>query len=229
MAITVTHRGTDSTSIVGDTNWNVDTASDFTNGSFGVILIGFRTSGGHTVSSVTDSVGNTWTSRTSIANGEYKLNFFTCNTISSLTTSDTLTISFTGDTTSAGCFVYELTAGGTVQYEDASSTTFASNGTITSGTIENGNVIFGFNTRASNIAPTADSDTTNGNWSTQIGRATGFTTYISSQYKIVNADGSQTYNITTGVAGVIGYVELTESVSSSSILDPFGMLGIFGI
>lgn len=227
MAITVTHRGTRSNS-TANSSWAFSPTSDFSSGSFGVILFGWRTVASSAITSFTDSIGNTWTSRTSATNGEYRLELFTCDSISSLATTDTVTVNFSSNTTSRGCFLYEVTGSGSITYDDANSTTFASSGTITtSTTVENGNVVFGFDTRASTIAPGDDADTTNGNWSTGVGVAPGFTTYIHSQYKIVNADGSQTYNITTGVAGVIGYVELTEIVSS--ILDPFGQFGIFGI
>ena len=49
---------------------------------------------------------------------------------------------------------------------------------------------------------TADSDTTNGNWSSDLGLLVGTGTgqHASIQYKIVNATGSQTYNTTYSIA-----------------------------
>ncbi len=107
--------------------------------------------------------------------------------------------------------MYEVTANtGAVNYDDSAAADFVINGSITSSTIENGHVIFGAVIRNSNLPPTAgDSDTTNGSWSSIVNLGLTGTATFSSQYKIVNASGAQTYDITTGVSGVIGWVEIS--------------------
>lgn len=208
MPRTVTSRGSGNSNTASST-FTFSPASNFTPGSFAVLLIGnYEFEVGFVGCSVSDTDGNTWTVRTEVGDGR-GIHIATCDSVS-LTTADTITITWGGDDVQGkGYFLYEVTGGGAVEYKSANSTTFASNGTITSGTIESGNVIFGFNVRNSTIAPTTpDTDTTNGSWSTQVGISTGTTTYISSQYKIVTADGAQTYNIVTGVSGAIGYLEV---------------------
>jgi hypothetical protein len=69
--------------------------------------------------------------------------------------------------------------------------------------VENGYTIFGATALEQTTAATADSDTTNGSWSSAYTRAASTGTQatsqsITSQQKTVNATGNQTYNTSSG-------------------------------
>jgi len=233
MAITATFRGSGNS-----TNQSSSIAfsptSDFTANSYAVLIFAWYSSD-VTINSVTDTDGNTWTQRAYETGGtttQGTIGIYTCDSVS-LTTADTITVSMANQREAKMAFLYEVVGDSPITYVSSGTDAFSSNGTITTSSIATGNIVIGANRRDSNAAPTDDSDTTNGNWSTSENAYSGLSSpnsrrsYINSQYKIVTGSGTQTYNITTGANGCIAYIELAESTAAT--FDPLGTLGFFGI
>lgn len=243
MALTGTNRGTGGNATAA-TTIAISPASNFTAGSFAILALAYDnsgTQGADPYSSITDSVGNTWTSRQNALNDPgaasagSTLRIFT-STISTLTTANTITVTFGTSTTAKSWSLSEVTAA--VDFAPSYVTGAVATGstttpTITSGSITSGNMIFGAMANEGNATVTADSDTTNGTWSTQQTVANGTGTggmQVASQYKVTTGTGTQTYNLTLSATGdwAIGWIEITE-VSTLAGFDPMGMLGFFGI
>lgn len=245
MALSGTNRGTggNTTSAI---NIAITPASNFTAGSMAVLALAYDnagTQGADPFSSITDSVGNTWTSRQNAlndpgaANAGSTLRIFTSN-ISTLTTANSITVTFTTNTGAKAWSLTEITTGDLTATYPSYSTGGVTTGsnttpTITSGSIISGNVIFGAMGSEGNATVTADSDTTNGTWSTQQTVAQGTGTggiEVASQYKVTTGTGTQTYNLTLSATGdwCIGWIEITELQVGASF-DPFGMLGFYGM
>lgn len=243
MALIGTNRGVSSNG-TGALTVVITPGANFTAGSFAVLALSYDNSGSggsDPYVSITDSVGNVWTSRANVlndpgaANAGSVLRIFT-STITTLTTGNTITVTFGSSTTNKTWSLTEFTSntpGGTPAFL-LSATAAGSNTTptITSSSITSGDVIFGAMGNEGNATVTADSDTTNGTWSTQqttsVGTGTGGME-VASQYKITTGTGAQTYNLTLSATGdwSIGWISITEIVATS--FDPFGMLGFFGM
>lgn len=169
-------------------------------------------SGVASLTSVQDSQSNTWTQRalinytpgSSAADGA-TLGIFTA-TVSNALSSGTVTANFSPNTTSKAMEVYlaSPSAGCSVAVIDADSTGNTGSSTVpfaNTVSVTSGDTIFAtaaIEDRGGTV--TADSDTTNGNWSTIINRlgdtgSAGTSQFSSSQYKTVNATGNQTWNI----------------------------------
>jgi len=242
MALSGTNRGTNANLTAG-TTVNILAGANFTSGSLAVLALAYDnsvTGGADPYSSITDNAGNTWTSRLNVlndpgaANAGSTLRIFT-TTVGTLSSTSVVTVTFSTSTTAKAWTFTEFTSNtGVASYSSGNSATGSSTTpTINSSSIDVNTVIFGAMANEGNSAITADSDTTNGNWSTQqtssIGNATG-AMQIASQYKIVNATGTQTYNPTLANSGdwCIGWINIIETAAAESY-DPFGMMGIFGI
>jgi hypothetical protein len=220
--------------------------SNFTAGSLAVLAIAYDNSGGggsDPYSSITDDAGNTWTSRTNglndpgAATAGTTLRIFT-TTVGTLNTTNTITVTFGTSTTAKSWTLTQFTSntsGSSADYLSAGTPTTGSITSVSSNaeSVTNGNAIFCAMGNEGNATITADSDTTNGSWSTQqtIANGTGVTgMQVASQYKIVNATGNQTYNVTLSTSGdwVTCNIQIQE-VAGATSFDPFGMLGFFGI
>lgn len=220
--------------------------ANFTANSLAVLALAYDnsgTQGADPYTSITDNAGNTWTSRANglndpgAASAGSTLRIFT-SFVSSLTTSNTITVSFSASTTAKSWTLTQFTsntANFIASYLSAGTSTTGSTTTPSSNaqSVTNGNAIFGALANEGNATITADSDTTNGSWSTQqtVNNGTGTSgMQVASQYKIVNATGNQTYNLTLSAAGdwVVCNINIQE-VATSESFDPFGMMGFFGM
>lgn len=141
-------------------------------------------------------------------------------------------IVFSNITNQAACVIYKIQASaGTVAVRStgAGATGNSAAPTITATSVGNGDTIFGAISIETDDVVTADSDTSNGSWSTQqtICHDTGadaVTETIAVQYKTVTATANQTYNPTLGTARdyAINYLVIYESAPASSfIFNPF--------
>lgn len=170
-------------------------------------------SGVSSISSVTDSAGNTWTQRAvinrtagGVANDGTTLGIFTA-AVSSALTGGTVTANFSPNTTSKAIQVYRIQPGVSESVQFVASDTTGSTGSALSHSaptvsVTNGDTIFGCAALETSTAITGDSDTTNGNWSGVITRlantGTNLTsTTCASQYKTVSATGNQDWACTT--------------------------------
>jgi len=253
MALTGTDRGTasvDDTAVGGE--WPFSPASNFTSGSLAVLCLVYDnngTGGTDSFSSISDTNANTWTLRQNALQDPGSqdagtvLRVYTSNQNSgTLTTGDTITVfldlSGIGDRIQ---FVYTLmevdsnTASVPTYVTGASSNGSGTSASITSTSITNTNMIIGVTGIENDGAVTPDSDATNGSWSTHqtstnTTAGTGnLAQRISSQRKIVTASATQTYNTSfTSSDYCIAWIELTD-ITTDSLFDPFGTLGIFGI
>lgn len=235
MALTGTDRGGSATNTGGQSTLVVTPASNFAARSWACLIVAYDNSGASGAdpySSITDSVGNTWTPRRNqrispgnAANDGQCLRAFTSDmSVAKLTTSDTITVSFGGTTTVARSWaLHEILPGanGQVAYvTGAEETATTATPTITTSSITSGDLVIGAVGREGNEAPTGDSDTSNGSWSSVLGGRVGTTTAGSqcvTQRKVVTGTGTQTYNPTFGGTSRDGcemWVQFRETASS---------------
>ena len=204
------------------------------------------TSGASAISSVSATGGMAWDQRAivnrtaaSAANDGTTLGMFTLNLTSALS-SDTVTVNFSPNIASKAIQVYKVTpsAGSCVAIVgvDTVGTTGSSTTPSASAvTVTNGDVIFGATAQEANSGSTADSDTTNGSWSSLLERTAtpgGGTSAASqlSQYKTVTATGSQTYNTGIGAAAdwAASYLILRAGPQPSCIPGALAMAEVDG-
>lgn len=193
------------------------------------------TAGGPPTVSVSDTAGNTYTSRVnanynagSAANTGVTNRSFTAPITSALS-SGTVTVTFSPNTAAKAVLIKKIVpdAGEQVTYGTNGGTAGTSTTpTITTSSITNGHTVMGFVGIETSEAVTADSDTTNGSWSTQYSNAasTGTNTTsirIASQQKTVTATATQTYNVS--VANTRDWVINWMSFSATA-LPGFGAL-----
>jgi hypothetical protein len=220
--------------------------SNFTSGSLAVLALAYDNSGGggsDPYSSITDNAGNTWTSRLNnlndpgAASAGSTLRIFTSR-INTLTTSNTITVTFGSSTTAKSWTLTQFTSDITNSFADFSSigNTFTGSSTTPTTTqilVTSGQAVFGAMANEGNATVTADSDVSFGTWSTQQTIANGTGTsgmQVASQFKIVNSSGlMDPYNLTLSATGdwVMGVILISELSSAS--FDPFGQLGFFGL
>ena len=229
--ITGTDRGTGNHNSASGTLTCTPT-SNFTAGSFGVLVIAMDNSGsaGNTPiapATASGSDGSTWTRRldavfdNGAASAGAEIVIFTSNT-TSLTTGQSVTVTWTATTPTAKAYgFHEFTtnaAGKIIQFiaGSASNTAGGTTGTPTSPAtnVNNGNVFIGGGAAESANTWTGDADTSNGNSSTQRTNAAGSGTTgmsLTTQRKIVSATANQTYNPTlTSVDVILGWIQLPE-------------------
>jgi copper chaperone CopZ len=192
------------------------------------------TSGANPITTIEDSAGNTWTQRTqrnntpgSTANDGVSSKSWTAPITSALS-SGTITINFSPNVASKAALVKKIVpdAGERVVFgSNGGANGVTSTPTVTSGTIANGDTVFGFVAIETGETVTADSDTTRGNWSTQqtAVASTGTNTTsirVASQQKTVTAEGTQTYNLTIANARdwVINWMSFTTEIAGFGAL-----------
>ncbi len=197
-------------------------------------------SGGDTYISIRDSYGNAWTEIFSVVNSSGTINdgtvmrsFSTMQDQNGLTTSDSILLSFSTTIEALVHIIYEVDSTNILTITDSSSTSgTGSSPTITTNTIDNNNIVICAFGRNSSGTITDDADTSNGSWSAGISKtkvATYLTQELHSQYKVVTASATQTYNptIDTRIDSIynLGWVEIHEdsSVTSSPILIMWNM------
>lgn len=228
-ALTGTDRGSGNNNTAG-ASLTVTPTSNFTSNSYGVLCIALDNSGtaGNTLispASVSGSDGSTWTRRPNslfdngAASAGVEVVIYTSNA-TSLTTAQSITVTWTSTTPTAKAWVlHEVTAGvGKIVSFRVSDVgigaTTASPAFTTNPSVNNGEIIIGMGGSESSDTWTGDSDTTNGSWSTQQHNVAGSGTTgmsITSQRKVVNATGTQTYSPTlTSADTMLAYVILQE-------------------
>jgi hypothetical protein len=195
------------------------------------------------ISSVQDSAGNGWTQRALInrtaanaTNDGASLGIFTGQVINA-PSGGTVTANFSPNTTSKAIEVYRVQpgAGEAVQFVAADAagltgSTTTHNANIVS--VSSGDTIFGAAAIESNLVLTADSDTTNGSWSSLIRRLADTTIdatsmQCASQWKTVTGSGNQDWAVTTaaGKDSARSYLILRAAlIPSTLIFNPNPML-----
>lgn len=239
MALTITAAGTGN-STTSSATLAFDCGASFAVGDMVVVCVSADNngSGGATsLSSVTDAQGNTYTQRVNntqdpgAAAAGQTLGIYTAIVTTALVTTDDITVNFSPNTAAKAALVWKVVAGATEfpKFVAAGSTAAATASPTTGAvSVNSGDVIIGALARESNSTVTADADTTNGNWSTQVSVAgnTGTnatSSQITSQWKVVTATGNQTYNPTATSADlVIGYIEATPAARIQRTADDTG-------
>jgi len=193
------------------------------------------TNGASSISSVSDSEGNTYSQRTVVlrdpgaASEGATLGIFTAAITADLSFA-TVTVNFSPNTANKAAVIYRVTpaSGSTVEYRSAGAGSAASTAspTITATSVASGDTIIGGLAAETDDGITADSDTSNGNWSTQYSAladngADAATMVVAAQYKTTTATANQTYNptVTGGVARdtAINYILIYEQ-STATVL-----------
>lgn len=235
MALTGTDRGANNNNVAG-TSVTITPGSNFAAGSVAVLCLAYDNSGASGAdpfSSITDSVGNTWyTIRRALydpgaASAGVTLGmFFSYQGVATLTTANTITVSFGSSTTAKAWALHEvLCATGYIEILDGNANTAGSatgTPTVTTATVPNGAILIAAAAAESANTFTGDSDTTNGNWSTHQSSAAGTGTSgmsISSQRKVVTATATQTYNPTlTSADCILSWCIFIESHKGLSVM-----------
>lgn len=230
MALTSTNRGSGARNTGGESTYAISPASTIPAGSTAVLSLACDNSGASGVSpysTVTDSVGNTWTQQVvntitgGVANDGVSNAIYTSTLATQITSSDTITVTF-GQTTVARSYTLTQVSsdnGGTVKIVRKFGGTTGTSTTPSKGTTEmiyTGDMLVAvMGAEYGDGTITADSDTTNGSWSTAQTANVGTTTSgveICSQTKIVTGIGDQTYNtVITSADWVISTLVLTDT------------------
>lgn len=185
---------------------------------------------------VTDTKGNTWAPRVNVVNnpggsvnsGVQAVIWTTAQDGGALTTGDTITVSWTTAAAAKSYVILEITGGAAYSSSGSSTASASTTPSITTASLSSGDLaVASLHTElGSSGAYTADTDTTNGSWSSAVravvgaGSINGSTT--TAQAKTVSGAGTQTFNPTLSNAAdlVIAWVSyvsagVTGSVSSS--------------
>lgn len=176
MALTITEAGK-ANSTTSSSSLTVTFTASFAVGDTVYAIVAADNAGTNGASStggISDSKSNTWTTvhtqnfDPGVANAGVTLSVFSCRVTTALTTSDTLTVSFSPDTTSKAMLVWKVVAPSgykpSVNAQNTSGATGISiNRLLAVGT---GNSIIGAQGWATNQTVTGDTDTTRGAWST---------------------------------------------------------------
>jgi len=239
MALSGTDRGVGTHNTAG--NFTLSPASNFTAGWAVLCLAADNASAGGvgSVITVTDSLSNTWTRRISplydpvgASAGVEGGIFTTPQDGGTLTTGTTITVTFTNAAVAKTWTLMQV-SGTSISYVtgnvNVGSATNAP--TVTTASIPSGDMVIAalFNESGTGQTVTADSDSTNGAWSTQQTAEIGTTTSgmtVASQRKVVTATATQTYNPTLGVSSdvILGWIELSESVAGANTVRSFAVV-----
>lgn len=220
MALTGTDRGT-GTHKTSASSFTLNPGSNFTAGALAVLCIAADNSstGGSTnnISSVTDSLGNLWRARQlpifdngSASAGVQGGIFTTDQSAGTLQTGTTVTVSFGAATVAKTWTLMEVTAAAGSQAlvltgANATGQAGSSAPTVTTGTIEVGDMVIAMVAMEAGTTQTltSDADTTNGTWSAAQYNETGSSSSgsaIGSQRKVQTTTAStQTFNPTLGL------------------------------
>ncbi len=188
-----------------------------------VVIVGCNTS--EAISSVTDSVGNTYTQR---ALGTYspgavvEVAIYTAPVTTDIT-NGTITVTWASNHIARTIQVYRVRPGAsqTVNFSTSGTSAGATSTSTSIGPISvaNTDVIFCGTSILNSATITGDSDTTNGSWSTLVTRladtASGTDDQLGAQYKITTGSGNQTWTATFSNSHTISaYVALTLTAQS---------------
>lgn len=232
MALTVTDRGTGG-SEPSTTSLVATPGSNFTAGALAVLKVAYDNSGTNGADpyvSISDTKGNTWTARQAADRDPGAANAGVCGRIfttpqngGTLTTSDTVTISFGAVTVPAQTYAFEEWTGptGTPEYVTGGTATgLGAAPSVTTSSITSGNGVSAMAGVEWGSGGVEDGDTTNGSWTTmqQSFSATGAAdshVFIISQGKTTTATSTQTYNTSNagGLDWVALWIEIRETAN----------------
>lgn len=234
-AITVQSRGTGGNT-TGATSVTVTPGSNLAAGSMGVIVVAADNAGtagnaANCNTSMTDSVGNSWTLRLDVwydngaASAGAELCIYTGALTTAFTTANNVVVGFGNSVTAKSWTLTEIVPSALMvpQYVTGAGGPGATDGvpTITTTSITNGDVVIGGGAAEATLSWTGDADTTNGSWTNEqeIGNGTGTTgAAVTSQAKVVTATATQTYNPTlTSADRIIGWIQITEVTPSNGM------------
>lgn len=245
MALSETIRGSGNNT-TSATSVQILPASVFAAGSTAILVLGYDNSGSGGIdpfASITDAHGNPWESVVNAlydpgaASAGVTLRIFLGRITTSLGIADAITVNFSTATVAKAWVLREVitnTANATIGVVSNGVSTGAATATpsVTTGPIATvGDMVIGAGASESASTWVGDADTTGGSWTAQTTAAAGTGTSgiaVTTQSKVVNAVGSQTYNPTlTAADRILAWVQLTEVVGGS--YDPFGRFGFFGM
>lgn len=190
------------------------------------------TSGAASLSSVTDSAGNSYTMTRSnydpgVASDGATFGLFRAKVTATLT-NNTITANFSPNTTAKAMVIYKVAPGANevVAFDRVGAGYTGTTKSITATAVTKGYTIFAGMAVETNAAVTADTDTTNGSWASQytaVGNTGTSTTSqrVCGQYKTVTATGDQTFNTATAGDGAVNWLTLYPA--------PAGLLGYWGM
>ena len=238
MAITATVRysngGTSS-----ETAFTFSPASDFTVGTFVVLFVAADNSAtngaSNNITSVTDSLGNTWTKYQGPLYDPGSANqgiqggvFTTSMDAGTITTSTAISVNFGDATTAKVVVLHEVTptTGYRIVYSSSGNGTGTTNAMFseTTGSITANNIVLCACFMEGNYNLFAeDSDTTRGSWSSRTAIGVGTLASgvkLSTQYKVVTGTGTQTFDVsvTTSCDMVGSWIELSEVPASAGLI-----------
>jgi len=231
MGLVATNRGTGSNNTAA-TFISASFQTNFNAGSFAVLCVAYDNAGSggsDPFVSISDTKNNTWTSSINRLNdpgaasaGSTLRIFLSSQGTGILTTSDRVRINFGSVSVTAKAWTFTEISSSlsgyfpTFNIASGSALTTATP-SITSTSIPSASLILGAVGREANGTKAGDADTTNGSWSTAQATGSGATTSgheIITQFKIVNANGTQTFNPTFGGAsadGTIAWIRVDEN------------------
>lgn len=231
MALAGTDRGS-GTHNSSALSFTLNPGSNFTAGAVAVLCLSVDNSDSngtaHSTFTVTDSLGNTWTRRTSplydpgaASAGVAGAIFVSNQNGGTLQTGTTITVTFDANCTAKAWTLMEVTAGAglraTYQAQGVGTGSATASPTVTTASLTNGDMVIGMvcNEYGTAQTPTGDSDTSNGSWSTmqtaEVGTTAAGQTIIT-QRKVVTATATQTYNPTLGTSSdcIAAWISLRE-------------------
>lgn len=193
--------------------------------------------------SAESGTANTWTQQTQVnndpgaADAGITLTIFT-SILTRALVADTITVSFSPNTT---CVTITGEKGildsgtASVVTVGAGATGTGTTPSITSGSITSGDIIIGAVAAETNGSITADADTSDGTWSTQISvtadtGTAGTSTRLVTQRKKVTATATQTYNPTIGVSRdwATNYIVVRGASTAKTIATDAGSYAVTG-
>ena len=236
MALSGTDRGT-GTHNTAALSFTLSPGSNFTAGAMAVLCLSVdnadSSGAAHSTFTVTDTLGNTWTRRTSplydpgsAAAGVEGAAFTSPQNGGTLQTGTVITVTFDANTTAKVWTLMEVVGSvGTPAYKNQGVGTGSATAapTVTTASIPSGQMVIGLicNEYGTAQTPTGDSDTTNGSWSTmqtaEVGTTAAGQTIIT-QRKVVTATATQTYNPTLGTSSDCkpAWISIGEDISVSA-------------
>lgn len=235
MALSITQAGTGNSTTSGTTFSVTPTVSFAVNDTVVVCSAHDNLfSGAPYISSVTDSQGNTY----SLAAGNKTIGgsgadratvaIYRCNVTTALSTSDTITITFSGSLAAKAVVLYKISAASNKKASlrlAAAATPLPSTTNFSGGspTMVNGEALIRALAIEDSQTVTGDSDTTRGSWSaaysaTALGASATASMQIFTQTKIVTANGLQTWDVTFTSADTATAYGIFEEVAAFAVL-----------
>lgn len=201
-------------------------------GSMGVLCLSADNSGANgsaanIPTSLTDSKSNTWTlqSTTVYDNGAAsagaEVGIYTSVLSTPLVNLDTIPIVYQSVNVVAKVYaVFEFSTATSYVTGDTATGTTGTPSKTTTASVSNGNIVVGALSAEGGDTSTADSDTSNGSWSSMAHAACAGTAVsdisLSAQYKTVTATGAQTYNPTLTSADTALAIGVLAAPAASS-------------